>query len=469
MTDHPFDCFIILAEMRTGSNLLEATLNSFPGLVCHGEVFNPSFVGHKNKTELFGITVEAREADPILLIRRMIAKTEGLPGFRFFHDHDPRVLAHALADRRCAKVILTRNPLESFVSLMIAVQTGQWKLGDLKNQKTARARFDAAEFERHLELVQGFQLLVQHALQTSAQTAFYIDYEDLHDLDVLNGLARFLGVEARIDAIPDALKKQNPEETRDKVVNPDEMELALEGLDRFNLSRTPSFEPRRSPGVPNLVAAKGAPLLFMPIKGGPEARVTAWLAEIGGGLTEGFTHKALRQWRRSQRNHRTFTVLRHPLARAHAAFCDLLASGRPAEVRFALRRLYKVQLPADPADPAYDLYAHRTAFLAFLKFLKGNLAAQTRLKVDAAWATQAAVLQGFSAIVGPDLVLREDQLAGGLAFLASEVGLAAPAPGAEAPATPYTLADVFDDEIEAAAREAYQRDYATFGFGPWRP
>ncbi|MBI1217263.1 MAG: nodulation protein NodH [Rhodobacteraceae bacterium] len=455
--------------MRTGSNLLEATLNSFSGLACHGEAFNPTFVGHKNKTDLFGVTLDAREADPVLLIRRMIEQSDGLPGFRFFHDHDPRVLVHCLEDRRCAKLILTRNPLESFVSLKIAGQTGQWKLGDLKNQKTARARFDAADFERHLTAVQGFQLLVQHALQTTAQTAFYIDYEDLHDLDVLNGLARFLGVEARIDAIPDALKKQNPEEIRDKVVNPDEMELALEGLDRFNLSRTPNFEPRRGPGVPSLVAAKGAPLLFMPIKGGPEARVTAWLAGIGGGLTEGFTHKALRQWRRSQPNHRSFTVLRHPLARAHAAFCETLASGRPAELRFALRRLYKVHLPADPADPAYDLYAHRTAFLAFLKFLKGNLSAQTSVKVDPAWATQTAVLQGFATITGPDLVLREDQLAPGLAFLASEVGLPALAPGPELPTGRYALADVFDDEIEAAAREAYQRDYATFGFGAWRP
>lgn len=469
MTDRPFDCFIMLAEMRTGSNLLEATLNSFPGLICHGEAFNPGFVGHKNKTDLFGVTLDAREADPILLLRRMIEQSDGMPGFRFFHDHDPRVLAHCLEDRRCAKVVLTRNPLESFVSLKIAGQTGQWKLGDLKNQKTARARFDAADFERHLEVVQGFQLLVQHALQTTAQTAFYIDYEDLHDLDVLNGLARFLGVEARIDAIPDALKKQNPEEIRDKVVNPDDMELALEGLDRFNLSRTPNFEPRRGASVPNLVAAKGAPLMFMPIKGGPEARVAAWLAEIGGGLTEGFTHKALRQWRRNQHNHRSFTVLRHPLARAHAAFCDSLASGRPAELRFALRRLYKVQLPTDPADPAYDLYAHRTAFLAFLKFLKGNLAAQTSVKVDAAWATQTAVLQGFATITGPDHVLREDQLATGLAFLAAEVGLAAPTLAPEVPVGRYALAEVFDDEIEAAAHEAYQRDYATFGFAPWRP
>jgi len=36
-----FDCFVVFAEMRTGSNFLEANLNAFDGLTCHGEAFNP--------------------------------------------------------------------------------------------------------------------------------------------------------------------------------------------------------------------------------------------------------------------------------------------------------------------------------------------------------------------------------------------------------------------------------------------
>ena len=37
--------FAIFGAMRTGSNLLERSINQFPGLHCHGELFNPSFVG----------------------------------------------------------------------------------------------------------------------------------------------------------------------------------------------------------------------------------------------------------------------------------------------------------------------------------------------------------------------------------------------------------------------------------------
>lgn len=62
-------------------------------------------------------------------------------GFRYFHDYDPRVLDIALDDPRCAKVILTRNPLESFASWNIAQETGQWKLTNVKRRRDAKATF----------------------------------------------------------------------------------------------------------------------------------------------------------------------------------------------------------------------------------------------------------------------------------------------------------------------------------------
>ena len=33
--------------------------------------------------------------------------------------------------------------------------------------------------------------------------------------------------------------------------------------------------------------------------------------------------------------------------------------------------------------------------------------------------------------------------------------------------SPYTLADIYDEEVEDAVRAAYQRDYMMFGFKPW--
>ena len=255
----------MFAEMRTGSNLLEANLNALDGVTCHGEAFNPHFIGYPNRDGMFDMDLAARERDPGELLRRMKDQTPGLPGFRYFHDHDARVCDLVLFDPACAKIILTRNPLESYVSWKIAQATNQWKLTNAKNLKTAKAVFDAAEFATHVAELQAFQRRLMHGLQTSGQTAFYIDYEDLQDLEVLNGLAAFLGVEARLAAPDGTLKKQNPEEVAEKVTNPREMEAALARTDWFNLGRTPNFEPRRSPNIVSLVAAREAPLLYLPM------------------------------------------------------------------------------------------------------------------------------------------------------------------------------------------------------------
>jgi hypothetical protein len=457
--------------MRTGSNFLEANLNALSGVSCLGEVFNPHFIGKKDQVEMFGVDLALREQDPRLLLRRLRAQTPGMAGFRYFHDHDPRILPDLLEDEACAKIILTRNPVDSYVSWKIAQTTGQWKLTNVKNLKQAQARFDTAEFERHMEALQAFQVRLMHGLQTTGQTAFYIDYDDIGDVAVLNGLAAWLGVAGRLDGVDETLKKQNPEDTLAKVTNPAEMELALARLDRFNLNRTPNFEPRRPPAIPSFTAVEsggGAGLLFMPVRAGPEAHVKAWMTKVGtGALTGDFVQKTLRQWKKVHRPHRSFTVLRHPLLRAHVAFLTMIASGRLAEHRATLIRAHKADLPP-PGQPFTGTAQHQAAFLAFLRYAKLSVAGQTGSKVDPHWASQTAVIQGFAGFQGPDLVLREDRLAEGLAFLCADLGLPAPATFTPDTAAAESLAAIWTPEMEGAAEEAYARDYMGFGFGRWR-
>lgn len=450
--------------MRTGSNFLEANLNALAGVTCHGEAFNPAFIGKKDQGEMFGVTLAAREVDPFVLLHKLREKTDGMSGFRFFHDHDPRILAAVLADERCAKIMLTRNSLESYISLRIARETGQWKLGDGKALKTAKVRFEARGFEAHCDQNADFFAAVSTGLQQSGQTAFRIDYDDLQDLAVLNGLARYLGLSAQLAAPDGALKKQNAGALRDKVSNPAEMEAALSRMDMFGLGYVASFEPRRTAAIPGFLAADEAGLLYMPMRGGSDALVADWLAGLGA-VAGDFNQKTLRQWKRTHPGHRSFTVLRHPLMRAYAAFTDRVLTNNLPELRGLLARNYKVDLPPVGVEFA-DIAARRTAFLGFMRFLKLNLAGQTGFRVDAHWASQTAVLQGFAQFQGPDHVLREHRLSEGMAYLAAEVGSAC---------TPVAdvaidgLADIYDAELEAAARDAYGRDYMGFGFGDWRP
>ena len=292
----------------------------------------------------------------------------------------------------------------------------------------------------------------------------------------MNGLASYLGVDARLEGLDDSLKPQNPVALEEKVENADDLERGLMCLDRFNLARTPNFEPRRGPVVPSYVAATSAPLLYMPIRSGPEAPVRNWLAAFDGGsidtLHTGFNQKTLRQWKRDQVGHRTFTVLRHPVARLHDAFCSKILTtnaGSFNKIRNTLRRFHKLPIPGQEPNDNWDIAAHQEAFIAFALFVKMNLSGQTSIRVDAHWCSQAQAISNMAEFALPDMILREDQLAEMLPILAISAGCE------EVPAVDMTqdaplffeLADIYNADIESAVHDAYQRDYLMFGFSIW--
>ncbi|TMV07168.1 nodulation protein NodH [Ruegeria sediminis] len=472
-----FDYFVIFAEMRTGSNFLESNLNALDGVSCLGEVFNPHFIGHPNRTEVLGITQPERDADPAALLDAIRKMPDGLAGFRFFHDHDPRVPDLVLDDPRCAKIILTRNPLDSYVSWKIAQQTGQWKLTNIKRRREALAEFDADEFCQYVANLQDFQLRLLNALQRSGQTPFYLAYEDLQDIDALNGLVKWLGLDTRLAQLDESLTRQNPGPIEDKVANPDQIAAGLAGLDRFNLTRTPNFEPRRGPAVPTYVAAADTALMYLPVRGGPEAEIVRWLAELDGvepdALITGMNRKQANRWMRANRGHRRFTVVRHPLLRAHSVFCRRILNTGPGSytrIRNTLRRQFRLPIPEKAPDQEYSLDQHRAAFAAFLEFLRMNLAGQTPIRVDGNWCSQSQTLSSFADFAPPDQVLREDEMKSALPDLARQLGHPdPPTPRDPLPDSPVSLSDIHDAELEALAADIYQRDYLLFGFENWKP
>jgi len=475
MVERRFDAFVLFAEMRTGSNYLEDSLNALPDVTCHGEVYNPTFIGQHNRFELFGFDMDRREADPIGLLDAITQQTDGLPGFRLFHDHDGRVVDRVLPDPRIAKVILTRNPLDSYVSRKIATATGQWRLTDVRQQKTARVRFDLAEFHDLLDRLTAFQRHMRRTLQTTGQAAFHIRYEDINDADVLNGLAAFLGSDGRMGSTSKKLKKQNPDDLANKVENYAEMVEQLRDLDPFGLALTQDFEPLRAAAVPGFVAHPTAGLLFLPIKGAPEHAVLDWMGTIGGvgrdALLRRLSQKDLRQWMKDHPGYRSFSVLRHPVARAYHSFCRfILPSDRPLyeEPRKIMRQRYKLPIPPKTPGSDWTEAEQKTAFLAFLDFLKVNLAGQTSLRVDSAWATQSAILQGMAQFTTPHQLIREDDMADTLCSLARAAGVSeVPLPHADKTPTSFALQRLYDGKMEKAVIDAYRRDYLQLGFQRW--
>jgi hypothetical protein len=217
------------------------------------------------------------------------------------------------------------------------------------------------------------------------------------------------------------------------------------------------------------------PLLYLPVRGGPETEVTAWMAALDGvspeELPQRMNQKHLRQWLADHPNHRSFTVLRHPLARAHHVFCTRILPNTPEafpQIRRKLINRHGLPIPVNGPDKDYDVATHRAAFDGFLSFVKANLAGQTNLRTDPSWSSQGQVLQGFADFLSPDRILREDEAASELSALAARFGMDTP-PEFPEPAVPgpFALSEIYDEKLECAARDVYARDYTFFGFGDW--
>ncbi|MGR3290456.1 MAG: nodulation protein NodH, partial [Paracoccaceae bacterium] len=320
-----------------------------------------------------------------------------------------------------------------------------------------------------------FQLKLLKALQISGQAAFYLTYEDITDVAVVNGLARYLGVDGEKKKSVNVTKKQNPQPLSEKVVNFEEMQASPVSVDYFALGQIPNFEPRRGAAIPSYVTAKHSPFLFLPIASGPTAAVSQWLADLDEvpetELGRKYTQKTLRQWMRNFRGHRSFSVVRHPVARLHDAFVRHILMQGPEtydSIRLILRMSYDLPIPEGGPDGDYNPDNHRKAFLSFANFVKGNINGQTAIRIDPSWATQVEVLRGFNQFILPDPVFREDDLQADLEHLVSRYNKSAPKISAIPVASPVSLDDIYDSEIEAAVKTAYQRDYLMFGFGQWK-
>lgn len=222
--------FAILGAMRTGSNLLERTLGQLQDTICYGEAFNPSFVSGPRKTEVLGYTVAKRDADPIGFLEHLIsAEPTRIAGFRIFQNHSPEAMDYVLSDPRCIRIILTRDPLDSYISLKIAQRTDQWMLNNPRRRTTVRVQFDKAAFETFCQKREAHFTWLDQRLKAHGQDAIRIDYADLENHALLQRLASRIGSSGVVPVEP-PIMRQNPVSRAAKVENYAEM-CAVLGLD----------------------------------------------------------------------------------------------------------------------------------------------------------------------------------------------------------------------------------------------
>ena len=456
-----FRYFAIFGAMRTGSNLLERSLNQFSNLHCHGELFNPAFIGKEGRSELHGISLHDRELDPSRLIDAITeADDTTIPGFRIFQDHDTRVTQLALKDPDCGRIILSRDPLDSYVSLKIARQTDQWMLGNIKKRKAAQIVFDPAEYDVYRQELSGYYAHLRRVMQVSGTTAFDLAYQDIKDLNVLNGLGRFLGATDDLQSLEEPIKRQNPEPLHQKVVNYEEM------LDHLDLPFVPINDSADSdvPIGKLIEHAIGTDRLFyMPMPGVGDVKLRNSIAEISN--QQGFNNQnKLSNWLDDNIAALPFTVIQHPVERAYHVFCTRIArDGRKGypRVRQRLKNHHGLALDYDLHTPPKDSWAED--FEAFCTFLKANLAGQTGIRIDLEWTLQSQILHTVGGYVPIRRILKVNELPS----FCAENGISAESTEPAVPQAPVALADAYSKRIENLLRAAYAKDYRKFGFGPW--
>lgn len=430
-----------------------------------------------------------RERKPQKLLEGMLEnEQDSLPGFRLFAEHDQRMLDDCLTDPDCAKIILTRNPLDSFVSHAIAKATDQWKLTDVSKRKKVKIDFDIVAFKSYLGKIQSFLSNIKLGLQETGQTAFYLNYEDLNNVDVFNGLARFLGNGQPLKELDSQIVRQNPEGMQDKVNNFSEMQKLIGSLDLLGTQAVPVLEPIRNPGSKTFRGGKELPILFMPMQKKEFPQVTDWMAAHekklsgAGQLNLEMNQKQLGQWLRQHSGRCSFTVVTHPVERAYDAFYrHIFCAGDDLFpwIRATLENHYNVMLPdkglvAPPnriilENSGYNTDSHRQAFIKFLRFVKGNLQGLTRARVDQSWASQNSILQGYCRLAFPDIIIHKENLVHALGQIETSLGLqAAPIEIGVNDTHCFGLQEIYSAEIEEIAQVTYARDYQMFGFESWR-
>jgi len=229
--------FIIFNATRTGSNFLCTVLNSHPQILCHHEIFNPHVIGvarHLQNSDFRLGSMEEREKDPAEFLDRVWRTSLGRAavGFKMcLWQHEPAYRA-VLPDLSVRKIILKRhNRVKSFVSLLLARQTGEWVVYDDRGAPAPRPKVhvDRSALLENIALHDRFYAETEAALRQSGQEHILLWYEDLFGPTGIEPALSFLGVDGRPSQPEGQTWKLAPVALRDTIANFDALDKELRG------------------------------------------------------------------------------------------------------------------------------------------------------------------------------------------------------------------------------------------------
>ena len=217
--------FVMIGMMRSGSNLLQRQLDLLPDIRCHGELFNPAFVGlaPEAKASHGGFRREdaaLRDADELgFLMKVDEACDRPVMGLRLFLDHSPEMTSRLLYDPEVRKIVLSRNLLESYVSLAIARETDVWLTTKEASGPPKPIKVEVHKLINYALRQSLYYNDILSVLHHTGQSYRMIDYSEIKQLDRLNDIAAFVGSSARVAKMEEPIKKQNPGSLAEKILD----------------------------------------------------------------------------------------------------------------------------------------------------------------------------------------------------------------------------------------------------------
>lgn len=201
--------FLICAYPRTGSYHLVGLLNSANDIVCHGELFKEGVIELQPGYHV-NITREERDRDPIAYIRALQAlKPQDNFGFKLFQSHVAKnpALRGLLHSPDWKKVILVRDAVEVYASLLRAKKTNVWIVdGEQRVDEQVlneKVRFAPESWRDH---VKSFGSWLQICM--TIENSFVAVYGEYEKQIVMANLLKFLGSSVDARSLSSPTKKQ---------------------------------------------------------------------------------------------------------------------------------------------------------------------------------------------------------------------------------------------------------------------
>ena len=238
--------FVIITMVRCGSYFLSSLLNSADDVRCFGELYKKNAV-EMPRDDLRRLNMTRRDVDLRnrlgyhFLDRVVDLNPEKCTGFKAFPDHFWRAgMMDLNASPHWRKILLTRNVIEQYVSLIRARATGIYTYfqGDTVEPELLdyAVEIDFDDFERFLSYRKDVDLefdRMQSCLEPDLITR--VDYESLMRPDTIRHLLDFIGSNAHPSELHSNRRKQFVHPLHKGVRNFTELQAYLASTNRLHL------------------------------------------------------------------------------------------------------------------------------------------------------------------------------------------------------------------------------------------